>query len=72
MRRLPFACPHSIAWGQGCADCQTDAARLRAQVADLKARLREVRALATGRDDVWRIGRIAFITDLRVKDWRKP
>ena len=40
-----------------------------AQIADLKARLREVRALSApgmGRDD------IARVADLRVKSWRGP
>lgn len=51
--------------------CHAERDQLRAQVADLKARLREVRSLCEGLPDT-QYDDAMRVTDLRVKTWRKP
>lgn len=59
----PYAC-------EMCDRYEQDLERERAQVADLKARLRAVRAVF--RYEFALDGANDRVTDLRVKNWRKP
>lgn len=63
-----FCCEHGESWTSYCAQCRTESTKLRAQVADLKARLKAVRrpGSAYGPGGKW-----ASVTDLRVRNWRK-
>ena len=64
-------CEH---WSRHC-DAEREVVKLRAENADLRARLKAVRALGWALEGVYRdtAGRaLDRTTDLRVKNWRKP
>lgn len=73
-----MSCPHvtkselvgdEVYW---CLACQRkDNKRLKAKVADLTARLQEVRKQSFNPNMRWARGRIQDVTNLRVRKWRE-
>ena len=60
-----------------CGDCRRCEDALRAEVRDLKARLREVReqmrhAVHNGAISLYTANELRAVADTRVKNWRKP
>jgi len=68
------SCGRLTTYGRNCGSCEDEATihALRAEVLDLKARLRAVRLAMRDPDVIDPVADIERATDLRRKNWRRP